>query len=25
VNMPTDEAEWAYNWADYGTPVIVQP
>lgn len=25
VNMPTEEAEWAYNWADYGTPVIVQP
>jgi LysM repeat protein len=25
VNMPTDEAEWAYNWSDYGTPVIVLP
>ena len=25
VNMPTEEAEWAYNWADDGTPVIVQP
>jgi LysM repeat protein len=25
VNMPTDEAEWAYYWSDYGTPVIVQP
>ena len=25
VNLPTEEAEWAYNWADYGTPVIVQP
>ncbi len=24
VNMPTPEAEWAYNWATYGTPVIVQ-
>jgi len=24
VNMPTDEAEWAYNWSTYGTPVIVQ-
>lgn len=25
VNLPTPEAEWAYNWSDYGTPVIVQP
>ncbi len=25
VNMPTPEAEWAYYWSDYGTPVIVQP
>lgn len=25
VNMPTEEAEWAYNWADYETPVVVQP
>jgi LysM repeat protein len=25
VNMPTPEAEWAYNWSDYGTTVIVQP
>ncbi len=25
VNMPTPEAEWAYSWATYGTPVIVQP
>ena len=25
VNMPTAEAEWAYYWSDYGTPVIVQP
>ena len=25
VNMPTPEAEWAYNWATFGTPVIVQP
>ncbi len=25
VNMPTAEAEWAYNWSTYGTPVIVQP
>jgi len=24
VNMPTDEAEWAFYWSDYGTPVIVQ-
>ena len=24
VNMPTPEAEWAYNWSTYGTPVIVQ-
>jgi LysM repeat protein len=24
VNMPTSEAEWAYNWSDYGTPVTVQ-
>jgi lipoprotein-anchoring transpeptidase ErfK/SrfK len=24
VNMPTSEAEWAYNWSTYGTPVIVQ-
>ena len=23
VNMPTDEAEWAFNWSTYGTPVIV--
>lgn len=25
VNMPTPEAEWAFYWAAYGTPVIVQP
>jgi len=25
VNMPTAEAEWAYNWSTYGTPVIIQP
>ncbi len=25
VNMPTPEAEWAFNWSTYGTPVIVQP
>jgi LysM repeat protein len=25
VNMPTSEAEWAYNWSDFGTTVIVQP
>lgn len=24
VNMPTSEAEWAFNWATIGTPVIVQ-
>jgi LysM repeat protein len=24
VNMPTSEAEWAYNWSTYGTTVIVQ-
>lgn len=24
VNMPTPEAEWAFYWATYGTPVIVQ-
>jgi len=24
VNMPTSEAEWAYNWAPIGTPVTVQ-
>lgn len=24
VNMPTPESEWAYSWATYGTPVIVQ-
>ena len=24
VNMPTEEARWAYYWADYGTPVTVQ-
>jgi lipoprotein-anchoring transpeptidase ErfK/SrfK len=24
VNLPTPEAEWFYNWADYGTPVYVQ-
>ncbi|MEP7356501.1 MAG: LysM peptidoglycan-binding domain-containing protein [Anaerolineales bacterium] len=25
VNMPTDEAEWAFNWSTFGTPVIVLP
>jgi LysM repeat protein len=25
VNMPTPEAEWAFNWSTFGTPVIVQP
>lgn len=24
VNMPTEEAQWAFYWADYGTPVTVQ-
>jgi LysM repeat protein len=24
VNMPTPEAEWAFYWSDYGTPVTVQ-
>lgn len=24
VNMPTPEAEWAFNWAPIGTPVTVQ-
>jgi LysM repeat protein len=24
VNLPTPEAEWFFNWADYGTPVTVQ-
>ena len=24
VNMPTSEAEWAYNWSTYGTPVIIR-
>jgi LysM repeat protein len=24
VNLPTPDAEWFYNWADYGTPVHVQ-
>ncbi|MBM4424926.1 MAG: LysM peptidoglycan-binding domain-containing protein [Chloroflexi bacterium] len=24
VNMPTAEAEWAFNWASSGTPVTVQ-
>jgi len=24
VNMPTSEAEWAFNWASIGTPVTVQ-
>jgi LysM repeat protein len=24
VNMPTPEAEWAFNWAPVGTPVTVQ-
>ena len=23
INMPTPEAEWAFSWATYGTPVIV--
>ncbi|MGH2521137.1 MAG: LysM peptidoglycan-binding domain-containing protein [Anaerolineales bacterium] len=25
VNLPTPQAEWAYNWAPIGTPVLVQP
>jgi len=25
VNLPTDMAEWFFNWADIGTRVIVQP
>lgn len=24
VNMPTPEAEWAYHWSTYGTPVVVR-
>jgi LysM repeat protein len=24
VNMPTPEAEWAFNWSTYGTPVVVR-
>lgn len=24
VNLPNHEAQWFYNWADYGTPVRVQ-
>ena len=24
VNLPTAEAEWAYYWSSYGTPVIIQ-
>ncbi len=24
VNMPTSEAEWAFNWSTYGTPVIIR-
>ncbi len=24
VNMPTSEAEWAFNWSTFGTPVIVR-
>ena len=24
INMPTPEAQWAYYWSDYGTPVIIQ-
>ena len=24
INMPTSEAEWAYNWSTYGTPVIIR-
>jgi LysM repeat protein len=24
VNMPTSEAEWAYNWSTFGTPVIIR-
>jgi lipoprotein-anchoring transpeptidase ErfK/SrfK len=23
INMPTDEAQWAFNWATMGTPVII--
>jgi len=25
VNLPTDEAKWLYEWAEIGTPVLVQP
>lgn len=25
VNMKTDEAEWLYNWAETGTPVVIFP
>jgi len=24
VNMPTPEAQWAFNWSTYGTPVVVR-
>jgi Tol biopolymer transport system component len=24
VNLPTDEAKWLYDWAEIGTPVLVQ-
>jgi len=24
INMPTSEAEWAFNWSTFGTPVIVR-
>jgi lipoprotein-anchoring transpeptidase ErfK/SrfK len=23
VNLPTDQAQWFYNWAEVGTPVRV--
>ncbi len=25
VNLPTEEAKWLYEWAEIGTPVLVQP
>lgn len=25
INLPIDQAAWLYNWADVGTPVVVEP
>lgn len=25
INLPIDQAAWLYNWAEVGTPVVVEP